>query len=246
MSELRVTTLKHAAAAADNITLDANGNVGIGTSSPASALSFGGAKGLNSTAGVPTLRLYDDGTNSFGIAGSSSGVSALDISCNFGGGNIRLFTGGTTASPIERMRIDSAGRVTMPYQPAFNALRTAGHTLNSVVLWNDVRTNVGSHYSAATGRFTAPVAGNYFFSVGAICGSSSPAASSGSVQIRLNGSSIKDGHWNITNDPWENVGATTVVTLNANDYIDVYVQGSSTAYMYGFNIFSNFNGYLIG
>ena len=100
------------ASAPDNsLVVNSSGNVGIGTSSPASALSFGGTKGLNSTAGVPTLRMYDDGTNSFGIAGSSSGGSALDISCNFGSGNIRLFTGGTTASPIERARIDSSGNL---------------------------------------------------------------------------------------------------------------------------------------
>jgi hypothetical protein len=90
---------------------DASGNVGIGTSSPASALSFGGTKGLNAAAGVPTLRMYDDGTNSFGIAASSSGASALDISSNFSAGNIRLFTGGSTASPVERMRIDSSGNL---------------------------------------------------------------------------------------------------------------------------------------
>jgi hypothetical protein len=103
------TTADGAASSTERMRIDASGNVGIGTTSPASAMSFGGTKGLNAAAGVPTLRMYDDGTNSFGIAATSSGVSGLDISANFSAGNIRFFTGGSTASPTERARIDSSG-----------------------------------------------------------------------------------------------------------------------------------------
>jgi len=75
------------------------------------------------------------------------------------------FLKGTT----EQMRIDSAGRVTMPYQPAFQVRLSATQGLSA-----GVRTKVnfdtidyenGSNYSTANKRFTAPVTGFYQFNV---------------------------------------------------------------------------------
>jgi hypothetical protein len=160
-------------------------------------------------------------------------VTGDDIAIN---GITSDYTSGTA------LNIDSSGRVTMPYQPAFNAVRTASHVTNAVVIWNSVSTNVGGHYNATSGLFTAPVAGNYFFIANAICGASTAVANSGSLQLRVNGSSIKDSHWNMS-DPWENVTTLAVVTLNANDFVDVYVSGN---FMVGTGIYSQFNGYLIG
>ncbi len=218
--------------------LTTTGNVGIGTSSPRSAGGYT-SLGLNNATTGAFIDFSTAGTRQATITGTTALFdfqSALTSPITF-----------STNGAIERMRIDSSGRVTMPYQPAFNAIRTTGNVYNAVVLWNSIGTNVGSHYSAATGRFTAPVAGNYFFIANAICGSSSTSvSSSGSLQIRINGSVVKDGHWNVTNDTWANVSATAVVTLNTNDYVDVYVQGSATAFMYGASVYSNFSGYLIG
>jgi microcystin-dependent protein len=66
---------------------------------------------------------------------------------------------------FERVRIDASGRITLPYQPAFHAyLNTSGNPASaSPVVYTQTRFNIGSHYSTATGRFTAPVAGVYFF-----------------------------------------------------------------------------------
>ena len=75
---------------------------------------------------------------------------------------------------IERLRIDSSGRVTSPNQPVFSAYRTGNQTgLNctlgntSVVVYNTTNVNIGNCYSTTTGLFTAPVAGRYIFSLSA-------------------------------------------------------------------------------
>jgi hypothetical protein len=88
---------------------DNSGNLLIGTTSAnGAALNFGSTKGINSVSGRPTLRMYDDGTYSYGIA---SGANGLELSSNYTLGDMRFFTGGTTASPVERMRIDSGGNL---------------------------------------------------------------------------------------------------------------------------------------
>ena len=70
-------------------------------------------------------------------------------------------SGGTSA-----LTIDSSGRTLFPSRPAFSATRDAGDVaVGSVVIFDDVRTNIGNHYDASNGRFTAPIAGTYAFFV---------------------------------------------------------------------------------
>ena len=70
------------------------------------------------------------------------------------------------------MNIDSTGVVTKPLQPAFKAHGAGSFTSvtagsNGTMVLATVDYNIGSHYNNSTYKFTAPVAGRYFFSLSA-------------------------------------------------------------------------------
>jgi hypothetical protein len=84
------------------------GNVGIGTLSPYSKLSFGNyflpTSSPLSSEQTSHLRLYDDGGSS--VYGLGVSTNALNIAANQVTGTIRLYT-----NSIERIRIDASGNV---------------------------------------------------------------------------------------------------------------------------------------
>ena len=69
------------------------------------------------------------------------------------------------------MRIDSAGIVTKPYQPSFRAGSATSYTTGNTILHTIDFHDIGNNYNPANGRFTAPVAGVYYFGAQAISGS---------------------------------------------------------------------------
>jgi hypothetical protein len=154
--------------------------------------------------------------------------------------------GATAAEPIERMRVWHNGQVTMPYQPCFGAILGAHiYTSNYLTGWT-AQTNVGSHFNAGDGTFTAPVTGQYYFYVSVM--RSTNDSGDYSVQIRKNGSVVRLSN-DMVNGSYVTYMQTTVpavLTLAANDNIRFYIGNTvTTSYAYQ-GTYTHCGGYLIG
>jgi hypothetical protein len=83
----------------------ASGNVGIGTTNPGAKLSFGNYSTNSSGAAPSHIRLYESGTDVYGL-----GISNAQLNY-FGGGGAHVFYNGVLGSEVERMRILPSGSV---------------------------------------------------------------------------------------------------------------------------------------
>jgi hypothetical protein len=230
------------------LTVDPSGNVGIGTL-PSAKLS------VNDANGIP-IHMGD-----ISAAPTSQTAAYVGVSTNsLTGGNgdlvlaprtsdarsVVFYTGNGTSA--ERMRIDSSGRVTMPYQPAFhcssyssNPASSGGFVLGSTLSGQSVSqyTDNGSNFSTSTGRFTAPVAGWYFFSAMA-----SPGYGNNSgIYITKNGGQVSSTLY-VYGVAYNGGSVSAVVSMAANDYAEgLHVPfNSTTESQYS----GSFTGFLIG
>lgn len=126
-------------------------------------------------------------------------------------------------------KVDSSARFFAPNQPRFKAiLGTAqlsyGSAAGALTLaFNNVLYNVGSGYNSSTGNFTAPVSGYYMVSAALMSGTTQ----SGFMVIELgyNGTITYGAQCLATSASVSSsecgVSASTVMYLNANDYIQL-------------------------
>jgi len=134
------------------LTVDTSNNrVGIGTTSPPDHLS-----------------VVTSGANAQLSVDRSDGASGRTVLIHSGTGGQLQTTGSVPlifgTADLERMRIDSSGRVTMPNQPAFMAFKvgnfSVGTTTVQVTGWNN-NLDIGSNWDNSQNRYTVPTAGIY-------------------------------------------------------------------------------------
>jgi hypothetical protein len=131
--------------------------------------------------------------------------------------------------------INSGNQVNLPVQPIFWVNQGNVSYTNATITYGNIVINVGSNYNSTNGRFTAPIAGTYFFFA-----QNYANGGNSDLALQVNGSARCTSR--ASNATTGNVMAT--ITLAVNDYVTVYTSGSAS-YSDGSN-WGYFGGYLIG
>ena len=232
------------------ITIDSSEQVGIGTTSMTQKLAVNGNIQLLGTG-------TDNDSYSLLFNNGACAIARDNNDLDLHAYNAMIFGVSNTSYPssTERMRIDSSGNITTGNHPIFMAIepaQTAGDA-NNVIVFGSENHDQGGHYNTSNGRFTAPVAGKYFFTVSILF---QPNASGTSHYARLtfrkNGSgSTKYAEslntaftaGNTTTSNYQSLSMSTIISLAASDFVDV--TNSGTMSTYGTN-YGSFAGFLVG
>jgi len=214
-----------------------NGNVGINMGgdassgltsiNPATALHVGGDITVGSadsvgTGGTASIRFQNDNERSRITSNYASG----------GGGQMGFWTDTTGGSLLQRMTIRNSGIVTMPYQPGFKIAwstknATGSGRILSTAAGDSVKSgrdqhNTGSHFSTATGRFTAPVAGTYLLGFQAMRNANNGTGLE--CRIKKNGSYMWARAYQAAFDQsYQYWSIVTTTNCAAGDYFQVYI-----------------------
>jgi hypothetical protein len=157
--------------------------------------------------------------------------------------NLWMNSGTTGNSQPNQLAIEAYpnGMVRHPKVPAFmvrNSTNSGAFSAGAIATWNTEIFDNGNNF--ASNKFTAPIAGIYFFS----CMMLSQAATRLFHEFRVNGVQVagtrSEGH--AVSGSYQTNTITMNYSLSANDYVEVYV-GPNAGYG---GIYTNFNGHLIG
>ena len=149
-----------------------------------------------------------------------------------------------TGSTTDGITVDSSGRILMPQRPAFhastNGAGSASYFTPGVAVFPHADVNVGNCYSTSTGKFTAPIAGTYYFS-GMMLGNLNTRLF---FQLRKNNSVINGTQIETVAvaSQYQTGFSDCVVTLAVNDLVHLQLTNNNA---YG-SQYASFKGYLLG
>jgi hypothetical protein len=206
------------------------------------------------------IGLYDESSQQATLLDQASNSTRLLELIN--GSNLFMGTGAANATGVvilatqntERMRIDASGRVTMPSQPAFFAgigsTSDATFGVGAFLPYNQTVLNTGGFFNTSTNKFTAPVAGRYFFSWNTFYTDSGGFTTDMQTGLNVNGAYISftsgDAFVNVARPSTSGViciGCSAVVNLAANDVVGISARSADVRVYQGH---CNFSGYLVG
>jgi len=183
----------------------------------------------------------------------SSKLGVQNIAHTNGTNAMTVSSGGAIAltSPLPVSSGGTGHNAIIAFACRANKASSGDESIQGDIVFNNVQTNVGNGYNNSNGRFTAPVAGTYFFTFHAITASSGTAMlASGSALVgyfKKNGADAGFGkiYSQIVANSHANISISMVITLAQNDYIQVHI---SDNYIYSSQSqnYNQFSGHLIG
>jgi hypothetical protein len=205
ISELRVGT-------GGTIITTTSNRVGIGTTIPISTFHISGP-------GSPFVIDSSD-SNDYKIALRNSGISTSYI----GSGSGNLFSV-ADSSVTAMLQLTTGGQLKVQKQPAWSAYGGASNAFSSgskVIASSDTNSsaatvNVDGNFSVTTGRFTAPVAGNYF--IYAVV-NQNYAATGPAIYVRKNGGTVSSSTQYLYGVQFNSASNAHIFNLAENDYVD--------------------------
>jgi hypothetical protein len=257
------------------ITIDSSENVGIGTGSPFAnqilntSWSAGAPYGTvlavtgNNTndANWGHLLITDSttttgsgGTLRFGTGSTSgdinpfAGIDSYSEGSNYGG--LKFLTRPSGGIATERLRIDSSGRVTMPYQPAFLVTPSSQQSDlsgSTTVAFGTEIFDQGSNFASNT--FTAPVTGKYQFNLSLYIVNFDVSATYVSFYIEASNRNVEivnsGSVFGATDPTYSSIAMGCLLDMDANDTCYIQCIQSGGAAQMDIAIYSRFSGFLV-